>query len=475
MPLTKIHSAMVALFLAGMDSLCVLLSAFVSIHIVWPTLAPLGMWGQFLDLSIYFVLFWCVWLWAAWRRGMFLSHRKDSLALQLSEVPKTVLTAIVFSGFGVAFLTRHQPDPVFFAWFGGSALVTITLFRALLCVVLWRIRRRGYNARHVLIIGANPRIAHLASVLDAQPRFGYHLIGVLEDDEERMECFKDLAIPYLGKLCDLEKVLGGYVVDEVHVGLPVRSYYEQIQNLAYLCMGVGVSLRLVADLFPLRLATSRLYLIEDIPVLSLTMVPESIPQLVLKRLIDLLGSLALLILLSPLFVAVAIAIKLESKGPVFFSQERVGLNRRRFNMIKFRSMVADAEQQRQHVEDLNEADGPVFKIRDDPRITRVGKFIRRYSIDELPQLINVLRGEMSLAGPRPHPTKEVEQYAFHHLRRLSVKPGMTGLAQVSGRSDLPWEQCIEMDLAYIDSWNILKDFTIFLRTFEAVVVARGAA
>jgi lipopolysaccharide/colanic/teichoic acid biosynthesis glycosyltransferase len=155
-------------------------------------------------------------------------------------------------------------------------------------------------------------------------------------------------------------------------------------------------------------------------------------------------------------------------------QERVGLNQRKFKMIKFRSMVPDAELQRHEMEHLNESDGPIFKIKNDPRITPVGRFIRRYSIDELPQLINVLRGEMSLVGPRPHPTKEVMRYNWHHRRRLSVKPGMTGLAQVSGRSDLSWDDSVELDLRYIDGWDIFTDVYILMRTFRAVLAADGA-
>ena len=212
-----------------------------------------------------------------------------------------------------------------------------------------------------------------------------------------------------------------------------------------------------------------------IPMLSLSTVPESTAQLAFKRLLDIVVSLSLLIGLSPFFLLVAILIKLESPGPVFFLQERVGMNQRRFKIYKFRSMVADAEEQRKNLETLNEADGPVFKIRNDPRITRVGRFIRKYSIDELPQLINVLRGEMSLVGPRPPIPAEVEQYTWDQRRRLSVKPGMTGLWQVSGRSDLSFKEWVELDLRYIDSWSIWEDFAILLKTFRVVIEGRGAA
>ena len=194
----------------------------------------------------------------------------------------------------------------------------------------------------------------------------------------------------------------------------------------------------------------------------------------IKRIMDILIVILILPIALPLLFVVAIIVKLTSRGPVFFLQERVGLDNRRFNIIKFRSMLPDAESQLSDVLHLNEADGPIFKIRQDPRVTFVGRYLRRYSIDELPQLINVLRGEMSLVGPRPHPTDEVAQYSSSHARRLSVQPGMTGLAQVSGRSSLAWNDAVALDLHYIDNWNNFADVRILARTFRAVVSTQGS-
>jgi len=210
--------------------------------------------------------------------------------------------------------------------------------------------------------------------------------------------------------------------------------------------------------------------------LSLSTIPEAQAQLAFKRLFDfVVSSLLILMLLPVLFIPLAILIKLESKGPVFFLQERVGQNQRRFKMIKFRSMVANAEELRAALEAMNEADGPVFKIRKDPRITRIGGFIRKYSVDEFPQLFNVWMGQMSLVGPRPPIPAEVEEYTWSQRRRLSVRPGMTGLWQVSGRSDVGFEEWVELDLTYIDNWSVMQDVMILLKTFGAVVRGRGAA
>jgi exopolysaccharide biosynthesis polyprenyl glycosylphosphotransferase len=198
-------------------------------------------------------------------------------------------------------------------------------------------------------------------------------------------------------------------------------------------------------------------------------------SLVAKRLIDICGSAVFLLAAAPLMLLTAVLIKLDSPGPVFFKQERVGLHKRRFQLIKFRTMTEGAERQQQLLEHLNEADGPVFKIKDDPRITRVGKFLRRFSIDELPQLFNVLKGEMSLVGPRPLPVRDVQRIALQwHKRRLSMKPGVTCLWQVNGRSDVSFDHWVRMDLEYIDKWSLGLDLKILLRTIPTVLKGAGA-
>ncbi len=264
-------------------------------------------------------------------------------------------------------------------------------------------------------------------------------------------------------------------IKEVYISLPVRSHYEVIQQVANLCEGEGVRVHLIADLFPLRIATSRLMHLEDIPLLSLSTIPEAQGKMLLKRVVDFVYSSILIAALSPLMLLLAICVKLDSRGPVIFRQERVGQNQRRFKMLKFRSMIVDAEEMREELEALNEADGPVFKMAKDPRVTRSGAIMRKYSLDEFPQLFNVWRGEMSLVGPRPPIPAEVEAYTWNQRRRLSVKPGMTGLWQVSGRNEVGFTEWVEMDLEYIDNWSNFQDFLILLRTFKAVFAGRGAS
>jgi exopolysaccharide biosynthesis polyprenyl glycosylphosphotransferase len=216
-------------------------------------------------------------------------------------------------------------------------------------------------------------------------------------------------------------------------------------------------------------------MLDGIPMVTIRSGPQDGWQLLAKRLIDICGSAVLLLAAAPLLLVVALLIKLDSPGPILFSQERVGLHKRRFKLIKFRTMVNGAERQQPLLEHLNEADGPVFKIRDDPRITRLGKFLRRFSIDELPQLFNVLKGEMSLVGPRPLPVRDVERIAVQwHKRRLSMKPGVTCLWQVNGRSDVSFEHWVDMDLEYIDKWTLGLDLKILLKTIPVVLRGAGA-
>ncbi len=276
-------------------------------------------------------------------------------------------------------------------------------------------------------------------------------------------------------LADLSTVISHEPVDEVIVALPLRRRRDLIEKIVEACEEQGIMVRVRTDLFDLRVARPQVDTIDGVPVVTIRSGPEEGWQLVLKRVIDILGSTLLLILLAPFLLLVALLIRLDSQGPVFFAQERMGLNRRRFKLIKFRTMVQEADKKQELFEALNEADGPVFKIRNDPRVTRLGRFLRQFSIDELPQLINVLRGQMSLVGPRPLPLRDVKLIdAQWHKRRFSVKPGLTCLWQVNGRSDVSFEHWVRMDLEYIDTWSLTLDLKILLKTIPVVFRGSGA-
>jgi exopolysaccharide biosynthesis polyprenyl glycosylphosphotransferase len=276
-------------------------------------------------------------------------------------------------------------------------------------------------------------------------------------------------------LADLSTVISREAVDEVVVALPLRQRRDLVEKIVAVCEEQGILVRVRTDLFNLRVARPLVEDIDGIPVVTIRSGPEEGWQLIVKRAIDILGSASLLILLLPFLLLVALLIKLDSPGPVLFRQERFGLNRRRFKVLKFRTMVRGADKHQAKLEELNEAEGPVFKIRNDPRVTALGRFLRQFSIDELPQLINVLRGEMSLVGPRPLPMRDVKLIDTQwHKRRFSVKPGLTCLWQVNGRSDVTFENWVKMDLEYIDTWSLGLDFKILLKTIPAVLRGSGA-
>jgi exopolysaccharide biosynthesis polyprenyl glycosylphosphotransferase len=276
-------------------------------------------------------------------------------------------------------------------------------------------------------------------------------------------------------LYELEEVLAKEAVDEVFVALPVERYSNIVDGVVQQCEEQGIMVRVRTPMFNLKIARSHMDDLDGVPVISIHSGPQEGWQLFVKRLIDVACSALLLILLSPLLLLVTLLIKATSPGPVFFRQERIGLNKRRVQLLKFRTMVPDADEKQLELEHLNEADGPVFKIKKDPRVTPVGRFLRRFSIDELPQLFNVLAGEMSLVGPRPLPIRDVEKIDEQwHKRRFSVKPGLTCLWQVNGRSDVNFERWVRLDLQYIDQWSLGLDVKILAKTIPAVIRGSGA-
>ena len=320
-----------------------------------------------------------------------------------------------------------------------------------------RVTRGGAQCRRALIVGSGPQALRVCRDLSSDPATSYRVLGFIDTlDDASVSRSRFVTRRTVGTFDELERILVREHVDEVHVGLPIRSHYLQIQETIRVCERVGVKLMYRADVFDTVLARPQVDRASS--RVTLRVVTEGFP-VALKRTIDVAIAAALLIVLSPLLVVTAIAVAATSQGPILFSQQRYGLNRRRFRMLKFRTMVQDADSLQVALEAQNEAHGPVFKIARDPRITRVGRILRRTSIDELPQLINVLRGDMSLVGPRPLPLRDVANFTrAADMRRFSVRPGLTGLWQVSGRSHLDFDNWIRLDLLYIDRWSLRLDF-----------------
>ena len=334
-------------------------------------------------------------------------------------------------------------------------------------------RARHRQVRRALVIGTG-RLAGRASRdlrLDRSQR--YEVVGFV-DDPTGIATHDRVSQPTLGTLQQLEQILMQQVIDEVVIALPIKSCYQQIQHVINVCERAGVQAKYGADMFESTLAFPRYAASGDRAFVAMHVAPHGY-RLVIKRAIDLVGAVVGLVVLAPVMLILAAAIKFTSPGPIVYTQDRCGLNRRPFRMYKFRSMYANAEQLQGSLEERNEATGPVFKIRDDPRITVLGRFLRKSSLDELPQLWNVLRGDMSLVGPRPLPLRDVQRITRpSDMRRFSMRPGITCLWQVQGRSNIDFERWVELDLEYIDTWSLELDTRILVRTIPAVLSGEGA-
>jgi exopolysaccharide biosynthesis polyprenyl glycosylphosphotransferase len=328
--------------------------------------------------------------------------------------------------------------------------------------------------RRVLIVGAGRLARRVYRDLRADGAQRYEVVGVLDVPGNGTAHGDGFERETTGTLDELETLLMRQVLDEVVIALPVKSCYQEIQHAIAVCERAGVEARYGAALFESTVAHPRYEAHGSQPFVAMQVAPMG-PALWVKRGIDIVGAAAGLVALAPLLLFVAVAIKLTSRGPVFFAQERCGTAKRPFRMFKFRSMSVDADRLQAVLEDRNEASGPVFKISEDPRITPLGRFLRKSSIDELPQLWNVLRGEMSLVGPRPLPMRDVHRITRPaDMRRFSMRPGLTCLWQISGRSRLSFERWVELDLLYIDTWSLGLDARILLKTLPAVVKGDGA-
>lgn len=342
--------------------------------------------------------------------------------------------------------------------------------------VQWYFKRsvkRGKNCLNIIIIGTGDRAKELSEKLRKQTAWGIKVLGHLDPDCSRIGK-KVLDAPVIGTVFDIDQCLKEFVVDEVIIAIP-RTLLSDVERIYQACEEEGIKLRFMADVFNLQVSRMGLIQLGSIPLLTLEPVAQNEIKLLFKRCFD----LSITVLFMPiilLFIAIiAIAIKLDSPGPIFFIQQRVGFRKHLFPMIKFRSMHVDAEERMKEIEHLNEAKGPIFKMENDPRVTRVGKFLRKTSLDELPQLFNVIRGEMSLVGPRPMSIRDVNLFEKGIQRkRFSVKPGLTCIWQISGRSNLSFDKWLELDLKYIESWTLWLDIVILFKTMPAVLLSKGA-
>jgi exopolysaccharide biosynthesis polyprenyl glycosylphosphotransferase len=362
--------------------------------------------------------------------------------------------------------------------FCGIVTIIGVFSRLFLRILLLSARRSGYNYRFLLVVGANERSRQIAAKIEEKPELGFKIVGFVAETPEAAAAWQGNSHPnwqILGPLDELRTVFTRERVDEVIVCLPVDTRFSDITAVIQHARELGIVVRLMPE-FADGYLLKKLHIEEFEEEYVITLFREQmLLQLLIKRAIDAAISLVVLAILFPVLLIVAILIKITSPGPVFFVQNRVGMNQRQFKLYKFRSMVADAEERKSELLHLNERDGPAFKIDNDPRITPIGRFIRKTSIDELPQLFNVLSGEMSLVGPRPPLPDEVQKYEWLFRKRLSVKPGITCIWQISGRNNVSFDRWMQMDHEYIENWSIWLDLRILLKTIPAVLFSRGAS
>lgn len=422
-----------------------------------------------------------VWLWrfSFAVLGLYSSKRHASRKIEAIDVVKaTSICTVILALFAFA-LQFREVNLRFVGIFWLSSTLLVVGTRMVLRTLLRQVRARGRNYRNMLIVGSNARATQFAKAIPHRPEWGCHLTGFADDEWSGAEELRASGFRLVCDFAGLPTFLRRNVVDEVVIALPIRSFHEHASKIAEMCEQQGIVVRMLSDLFDLKTVRPVAEDFEEVALITHYSGPAHGWQVLVKRMLDVILSGAMLILLAPVMALAAILIKLNSRGPVFFIQKRVGLNKRVFNIFKFRTMVVDAEDKLAQLETLNEASGPVFKIKHDPRITVIGKFLRSTSVDELPQLFNVLKGDMSLVGPRPLQLRDYELFTLAgpdwQRRRFSVRPGITCLWQVNGRSSIPFEQWMELDQQYVCKWSLWLDMQILAKTIPAVLKRSGAA
>lgn len=462
------HLRLLRLLLAAFDAT----AALVVIGVI-SALRFGGAWqdwwvGLFADPLLPAALVSLGWVLVLWSQGLYHLRSHWSFASQVKAVARAAALFALLTFAGLFVFKLPDVSRLFLLALVPALAITALSIRAWTQVMLTGLRRRGRNSRFVVIVGSGPTALRFARELAEHSALGLKIVGYVNGEANK----PSMAWPYLGPVENLADVLHKHVVDEIAVCLDLAEW-EVVNEIVELAKAEGKVARI-----PLAttIAGGPGTHIEDLgglPVLSVTQGPDRELALAAKRALDVLVAGTVLIATLPLMALVALALFMDDGKPVLFSQQRVGLHGRRFRLLKFRTMVSGAEEKLHEVKGLNEITGPAFKITDDPRTTRVGRMLRRVSLDELPQLWNVIRGDMSLVGPRPPLPSEVKDYTPWHRRRLSMKPGITGLWQVDGHRETHFDLWVQRDLEYIDRWSLWLDAKIALRTIPRIIRADG--
>ena len=427
-------------------------------RLLHPALLPLERYLWVVALALPF------WAAAAWSLGLYrLSMRRSGLEKVRVVVESSVVLGL-FLGFLSFALKLDLSRPLIFGFVLYQALL-LGLARG--AVGLVSRGAGGRDRRQILIVGTGPKARAMGALIRRYGEWGLDIVGYVEANGAPP------APDVLGTVAEIHDIVQRRVVDEIIFVGGARDL-DALDEILAVCKEQGIRTRVAADFFPAKVSKVSMEFLENVPLITFSSTPDHALSLWVKRVVDVVLSATLLLLVSPLMLVTALLVKLTSKGPVVYRQVRCGLYGRRFVLYKFRSMRQGAEDVLWEIRHLNEMDGPVFKMRNDPRVTPLGRVLRKSSIDELPQFWNVLKGDMSLVGPRAPLPEEVAEYTRWQRRRLSVKPGITCLWQVSGRNEVDFHEWMKMDLSYIDNWSLLLDFKILLRTFPVVLMGKGA-
>jgi len=426
----------------------------------------------------YFITLICLvflWRYVFMTMGMYEFRRIEGWGNRIGRVFLACSVGVIVL-IGISFLfgvkgIRGESALLLWAWTVGTFMV----IRSIVFAILQGIRSRGRNLLNVVIVGWNERSRSMCRRLKESGQ-GFNVLGFFDDLAPMPTSDNYDGLPFLGAMSSFGNYVSREAIDQVIIALPIRSYYDDISKIIRDCALQGIETWMLADLFEVssktELGTDQ---VSTTHFVKYQTKPLSEIAQDAKRLLDIILSSVAIIVLSPVALILSLLILCDDGLPVFFVQERIGLNKRRFRLFKFRTMIRGAEKIQDSLEDINEADGAVFKLLKDPRITRMGRFLRKTSLDEIPQFLNVLLGSMSLVGPRPLPVRDFERfYDNSHRLRFSVKPGITGLWQVSGRSDVDFEEWMKLDTFYVNNRSLFLDILILLRTIKAVLVSKGA-
>jgi len=425
---------------------------------------PGSAWEQYFLIFLVYSLCWMV---GSYVNQVYQSRRFMSAGLETKQLIKAHVVTFAIT---IASVTFYEPSLIqnrFVFYFEATALCLTLGVHLMVRLMLQAWRTIGRNTRYVLILGSGQAAHSYLDKVNKNPQLGYKVVGYLAPERNGLE------VPFLGEYSNLQTVIGMKIVDLTVITAPLSD--RRVKECLELLDLMGKTVTVLLDETVAKVARSRSIDFGGLPMVSYDGRPRLPVQELAKRGMDVIFTGIGLVVISPILLAIAIAVKVSSAGPVFFGQERVGLNGRIFKMYKFRSMVVNAEELKAKLAHLNEMSGPVFKITNDPRVTPVGRLLRKTSLDELPQLWNVFLGEMSLVGPRPPLPSEVNMYDPKHRKRLAVKPGITCVWQISGRNEVDFDEWMAMDADYVDRWSFWMDMGILARTVPVVLGRRGAS